>query len=376
MRDSALPARILSSVSATRTDTPRVLLYTPVVRGNPIQEMIYKRLWDHGIAALGVHDHRELRHAALAVDAGGDAVIHLHWTSSILPIGGSESELRLAAQDFLKAMRRLKDIGVKLIWTIHNRLPHDCSFPTVHIEFREELSALADVIHVMSEHAVAELEMLYPIPHDKVAVVPLPSYVGVYPDFAAQADCRVRLGLHADDLVIAAPGAIRPYKQLDRLHRAIQAASARTPERLRLVVAGAPSSGGVDDIGPTLAALRGDPWVTLIPHAIADRDMSEVVIASDVVSCAYDSPLVSAVSVLAISLSRPVIAPNRATSRWVLGDSALYVDLDAPGGLIDCLSALRRPDLLKMRTPARARADEFTVDRVSDEFAAVVARLL
>lgn len=371
MSEGAVLARIMRSVEFTRSEAPRVLLYTPVVNGNPFQELLYGALWGRGIAPIPVPDARDLRYAAHAVEAGGLAAVHLHWTTNLFAGCSTDDDVRRVGSEFLEMIEGLRNVGVKFIWTVHNRLPHDCQHPISHVEFRRQLAELADIIHVMSAHAVAYVGQLYELPPEKVVVIPHPAYLGVYPSFATQIDARVRLDLGVDDLVIAAVGGLRPYKQLDRLHEAFRAASMSNP-RLRLVVAGAPAP----DMAKTLDDLRRDPWVVVIARQLPDRAISDVIIASDVVACAYDSPITSGASILAMSLGRPVIAPRRPVTDDVLGDAAVVVNPDDAEEFRDCLRSLDRDDLRKRGARAFERASAVRYDIVAQQFADAIGRSL
>ena len=125
-----------------------------------------------------------------------------------------------------------------------------------------------------------------------------------------------------------------------------------------------------------LAELWTDPWTTLITGHLTDRELSELVSACDVVSCAYDSPLASGVAMLAMSLRRPVILPDRLISRELAGDGGLYVDMSVDGALDECIERLDRHDLAHRGEVARTRAELTRFDVVADRFAEAIDTLL
>lgn len=364
-------AAIIGSVELTGAAAPRVVVYTPHARGNPFQDMLYSALWGRGIAAVPCADFRALPATQAAVATGGSAAVHVHWTSNITEDCATVEEFRVRSQEFLENVHELRSIGVRLIWTIHNPIEHDSPYPSAEIEFRAALAQSADVIHLMSEHALGEITHLYPVDERKVAVVPHPAYVGVYPEYAAQADCRSRLGLSGRDLVVGLVGALRPYKRVEELHRACQEVSSPT-RRVRLLVAGE-VIGANTVMAEAIGTLRRDPWATLLPRKLTDREMSEAVLACDVIACAYDSPLTSGASLLAMSLRRPVILPDRPISRDLAGDGGLYYDIEDPHALAGCIGDLDRDDLAHRGHLARKRAEAFRFDLVAERFADVVS---
>ncbi len=324
---------------------PRGLLFTPVARVNPFQEILYGELWCRDIAPIAVYDTPDISMATLFHELGGRAAVHLHWTHEITRAARTEVEAADATKAFVARVRTLQDAGVKFVWTIHNRLPHECRFVDVEIDFRAQLAATADVLHVMTAAAVDELSDLYPIPTERVIVVPHPSYATAYPDYVRQPDARSRLGIEHDELVVAVLGAIRGYKQIDTLHDALRASGSR----VRLLVAGDPGP----QTEELIERLRADPHVTVLAKLLTDREMSEMITAADAVACIHDSPLASGTANLALTLGRAVLAPDRASSHEQYGEAAVYTTATDLEHLAQLLGGLDRADLQRRGQIAR-----------------------
>lgn len=327
---------------------PRGLLFTPVARGNPFQELLHGGLWSRGIAPIPVYDATDISAARWFHDLGGRAALHLHWTTGITGRAETEADAAGAGKAFLDRVRELQHAGIRFVWTIHNRLPHECRFVEAELDFRAELAATADVIHLMSRAALDELTELYPIPADRVTVLAHPSYDAAYPGYMQRPDVRLRLGIDQDELVIAVIGAIRAYKQVDALHDAVRAS--RAP--VRLLVAGEPGP----DTEELVDSLHADPEVTVIARRLTDREVSEVIVAADAVASVYGSPLASGTATLALTLGRAVLAPDRRSAREQFGEAAIYGTTTDVQRLADVLGGLDRADLQRRGQLARELA--------------------
>ncbi len=345
---------------------PRGLLFTPVARINPFQEILYGELWCRDVAPIAVYDPPDVTMARLFHELGGRAAVHLHWTNDVTRAAQTDVEAADAAKAFLDRVHTLQDGGIKFVWTIHNRLPHECRFVDVEVDFRAQLAATADLLHVMSAAAIDELRDLYPVPAERVVVIPHPSYATAYPDYVRQPDARSRLGIEHDELVVAVVGAIRRYKRIDTLHAALRASSSR----VRLLVAGDPGP----DTEELLEDLRADPHVTVFAKLLTDREMSEMITAADAVACLHDSPLASGTATLALTHGRAVLAPDRASSHEQFGEVAIYTSASDLEHLAQVLSGLDRADLQRRGQIARDLAAERR--SVPETFARTVDDLL
>jgi beta-1,4-mannosyltransferase len=219
-------------------DDPWVVAYHPVARTNPYQALLYSRAWDHGFAPVAVTQPTDVSAVVSATHMGVRGAVHLHWTSTV--IGGSSSidEAEARLENFLDQLRRLKDQQIRIIWTVHNRLPHHCEYPELEIELCRGLADLADVVHIMAPDTVSEVSELYPLSEGRLLRAPHPSYVGAYPSHYSRDLVRFEMGFEPGDFVVGMIGSIQPYKGVDELIRAVSEGPLHP--RLRTLVAGIP----------------------------------------------------------------------------------------------------------------------------------------
>jgi beta-1,4-mannosyltransferase len=124
----------------------------PVLAQNPYQQLLEREL-----QALGVtFEHPRLtRRWALRTRVG---VLHLHWLEYITGSHAAESLhlLRVALRTvrFLTVLLLLRARGVRVVWTVHNLLPHDARDPRFDLAVARLVARLADRVIVHSRHAV------------------------------------------------------------------------------------------------------------------------------------------------------------------------------------------------------------------------------
>lgn len=352
-------------------------------RDNPFQSLLTSRFEEFGIVPIGLDRLADLDDptalpalAGLRAD-GVDVVLHLHWLARVLRGVASESEARERVAAFLAALDTFRAAGGRVVWTVHNVLPHDTAFPAVDLELRRGVVVRADIVHVLSAGTVAAAAPQYAIPPDKVLHVPHPAYLGVYPDDVSDADARRHYGLGADDVVFGFVGNLRPYKGLDELLDAFESVTAAPPDarRRRLLIAGAPARD--PSIDAVLARARANPYVVVDARRIPAEELSIPLRASDVVVLPYRSSLNSGALLLALSFGRPVIAAASPHVTETVGpDASITFDSDDHAALVAALRDVDRLLTPEARAAALATAKRFDPDVLSRRFATALRERL
>ncbi len=351
--DALLEAvRALRYLEAARVPDPLLLLYHPPARTNPFQALLYGEAWAAGVAPVPVADLAEA--AAIADVARGRArvALHLHWLAGVTERAATAEEAAAHARAFLDDLDRLRGAGCAIAWTVHNVLPHDARFVDAAVAVRRGVVERAVLVHVLGPSTADEVAPWFPIPAERLAVIPHPSYAGVYPDATARDAARFALGLWPDELVFLAFGAIRPYKGIPELLAAWRATRAVAGPARRLVVAGRPTPGpGTDAL---LAELDVAPGVVALTRRIPPESVGEIFRAADVAVLSHRAALNSGVLLLALTFGLPVVAPRIPATADLLDErvARLYDPAD-PDGLAGAL--VRAPALLADGAAARAR---------------------
>ncbi len=392
-----------------------ILATWPLDRQNPFQALLTSRVEEQGIVHVGMDRLADLDDpvalpalAGLREHAGATVVLHLHWLARVLRDVASEVEGRERIDTFLGAIDAFRARGGRVVWTVHNILPHDSRFPALDLELRRAVVERADVVHVLSAGTVEAAAPWYELPPGKVLHVPHPSYRGAYPPFGTDAKARASYGFGPGDLVFGLVGNLRPYKGLDQLLEAFtsvdrtgEAATpgaargeAATPRgsaeataagavphvrsevlRHRLLIAGKPAAD--PGIQALLDRARSHPDVVVDARPIPTEELARPIEASDVIVLPYRSSLNSGALLLALTFGRPVIAATSPhVSETVGPDAAITFEPDDRGGLESALRAARRLRKPAARAAALATASRFDPDELSRRFAAALRERL
>jgi len=276
----------------------------PSVSGNPYQRMLYCAGIEEGFACLKLTSPQLLDLAP----QGLGLIAHYHWLNRIFYGLSSTSDAKSAANGLLDHIKRQRDNGVKLLWTLHNKLSHHAAFPDEEIYLRSEFAELVDLVHIMNPKSPDICAPLYELPAEKLFHIPHPSYLGVYSAFESAQSARLALKVEPDRKVILLFGSLGPHKgtrqflaKMDELQRALGG-------KAQLVIAGKRGEPGFMEDIYRLVAGRAD--VSLHLGHVKEQNVQLFFKAADAVVCPYPDGLNSGVINTALSYGRPVVAPQ------------------------------------------------------------------
>lgn len=358
---------------------PILLAYHPPSPGNPFQALLYSKAFEYGVVPLPLHRFEDLDALAPLRPLGGDGegvgdgngdgvrvVLHLHWLNRVLHGATTAEEAGPRIATFLTGLDRFLASGGRLVWTVHNVLPHDCVLPAEEALLRREIVARATVVHFLAAETAEAVAANFVVPAGKVLHVPHPGFQGTYEDIVEGDAARFALGLDRDELVYALLGGLKPYKGLADLLDAWKLLPHDGPRR-RLLVAGAPDRS--PEAERFLERAAADPRISLHARTIPAADMQLFLRAADVVVLPYQRTLNSAVLLLALTFGVPVIAPATTGISGIVTPamSRTFVSGDRDSLLTALLAAdqLRNP---VARAAARQIADAHDPAVLSERF--------
>jgi glycosyltransferase involved in cell wall biosynthesis len=314
---------------------PATLGFFPDYRqANPYQTMLYADLPAHDVTPIPV----DAGNGLVPRDPAGPLdhyVFHLHWTAPLLQQQRGPFGAELALRRFRQRLCEFRDRGGRLLWTIHNVLPHECPNRTAEIELCRFLAAQADMVHLMGAATARIVAPLYELPADRTVVIPHSSYLGVYPDVVSRRDARHHLKLREHEIALLMLGGIRPYKDLGLLLDVFEELS-RSDARLRLLVVGRPSR----DAATAGWQRRCEEHPRIVAHFahVADADVQIWCRAADLAVLPYMSILNSGSFQLAISFDLPVVGARDGLLAELLDPA--YSEAFTPGSAADLRRAL------------------------------------
>ena len=308
------------------------------VAGNPYCDLLYRRL-----LALGVHVESEAEMSArwLVRNRKRVAVLHIHWPEFYYRGRGGAATLRGVA-GFLSCLGLAKALGYRIVWTIHNALPHE-----PHWADRLVRWILMRIARTTVHSPAACLAL--PPGGRRPTVVPHGNYIGCYPDTMDRGEARRRLGLGPNDRVLLSFGQVRDYKGLANL---VQAFRAIDDPRLRLVIAGRAVVAADAESVRSLAV--ADPRISLHLRFVPDEEVQVFFNAADLVVLPYREVLTSGAAVLALSFGLPLVVPRLGCLEDIDVGAAISYDPTDPQGLPRALETARLIDPAPLAACARA----------------------
>ncbi|MFY0407337.1 glycosyltransferase family 4 protein [Solicola sp. PLA-1-18] len=245
----------------------------------------------------------------------GVRVLHLHWVFDF-EIGGTDRvpALRRVAQAWFGVVLRWSQlIGVRVVWTAHNILPHTQVF---HDDRAARATLLRTASHVLVHDAFVTGELAQLVAPDAlppVSVVPHGPFDEHYDVDVDRVAARARVGIALDRRVLAFVGRVTQEKGVDLLLEAftqlvddVRDAGERPP---LLVVAGRCDDPAlVGRLHDTARAVGGDLHLDL--RFLPDADLADLVAGADVLVLPFRKVTTSGSALLAMGFAKPVVVPD------------------------------------------------------------------
>ena len=320
---------------------------------NPYQQLLFGSLAARGVELVPVRDL--LGH----LTGGTGGLLNVHWTTPLLARAASAQEADGVVAALASALAVFRANGGRLIWTLHNVLPHDARFPAQEASVARLLAEHATVVQVLSRATLTATEPHYRLDPERVVVIEHSSYLGHYPDHVTREQARDRLRIGSGDAVLVTLGRVRPYKGLGALLDAFDVLVAEDPS-LRLLVVG--PTGQDPAVADLVARVRATPRVHGRFARVPDQRMQRWLRAADLAALPYARILNSGSFLLAETFGLPVVAPRAGSLAERDGEE--HVRLFDPGGLEETLRGAVRELVHDPDGAARARASAERAARV------------
>ena len=284
----------------------RALHYFPDYnRANPYQGMLFAELGAvdaYPVAVADVVEHLENRSVASV-----PGILNIHWTTPILQYANGPFRAAIELDRFSAALHKFRTAGGRLVWTLHNVLPHEARHVWAETQLAQLLADRADAIHALSEITARQASEVLRLDPRRVVVIEHSSYVGEYPHWVSREAARSQLGLSATDKVLVALGGIRPYKGLGRLLDVFHELAEEDPS-LYLLVAGKPAA-TQETAGLERRCEQSSRVISEFSH-LPDDQLQVWFGAADLAVLPYSRILNSGVFWLAQTFGLPIVGPR------------------------------------------------------------------
>lgn len=227
----------------------------------------------------------------------------------------------------------IKIKGGKIIWTMHNKLPHYSDKRKYKVKLMRKISRRASAVVIHCSDSIEPLKALYPaIKDEKIRLIPHPSYIGSY--VPSGTDIKKRLGIKEDEKIFLFMGAARRYKNIETL---ISAFNDISHEGIKLVIAAETDSKEYADELHSLAA--GNEDVIFDDRFIPDGELADYILAADISVLPYnkETTLNSGSVYMSFSYKTTVVCPAIGTINDLKDKSFIYTYDCAEGEQLDAL---------------------------------------
>ena len=247
-------------------------------------------------------------------------IINLNWFESIY--GNNLITVYLKYIRKKAIINAWKNKKIKIIYTMHNKLPHDTKYSNLIKKFVVFLCKKSDAIIVMSNISFEYIknELNLPEAIKKTYHIPLPRY-------SSNDDINtLTFNTQKDNnsLNLLFFGVVKPYKNIELL---IQILNELQDKNIKLLICGKPIN---NDYGTHLNNLIKNKNIKTNFSFLNDSELSEQIKNTDCIILPYDkkSSLNSGAAIHAFSLGKTVIAPKIGTILDMPEDSVFSYDYD------------------------------------------------
>lgn len=360
-------ARLRPGPNASAAPQRRIVVFPGWFESNPYLNLMYLVPRTRGYEIVGVSRLEALLPLMSTLRRG--EILHIHWTGPIAQYGTDEEDAHRRMTAFLRSVRRARRRGVRLLWTIHNRMPHECPYPEVEKQLLRSLAQLADLVIAINPLTREIMSDLVDLDERRFARLPHPHYHGVYADGATREEAREALGVDPGTEAVLFFGQMRRYKGLGTFFDAMSALSGRRANTTMLL-AGKTAPGDREWIDQ---ALPSAVKTVRVHDFVPDEDIQLWFRAADCVVLPFQDVLNSGSLFLSASFTTPLVLPGQPqlraeASSW---SGIRFYDPATPEALREAIEAT----LDSPAEPARA-SSRFEPERTPYRFSLAFDALL
>jgi glycosyltransferase involved in cell wall biosynthesis len=235
-------------------------------------------------------------------------------------------------------MRMCRWRGTRLIYTVHDVLPHDTG--TRHAELFGRVYRLADRLICHSSAMRRQVSEEFAIPAGRIDVIPHGPLLAPREELSREA-ARARLGLPAGPVVVLTLGIIKPYKGIPFLLEAWAELHRQAGEAI-LVVAGTGPQALLMELKAHAERLGLGNAVRFDLRYLAQAELDAYHEAADILVYPYRTISTSGALLTGLARRKPVVATRLPAFEELLrdGETALLVDYGDAAGLARVLTRL------------------------------------
>lgn len=190
---------------------------------NPYQQLLYQDMKNVQISYLSQDIDSNLLSGLIKIPfelinkrVHGYKIFHLHWLNKFYTHTFNSTYTRFFFFLYIIFfILEIKLLRYKLVWTVHNVLPHEKQTINDGIILRL-LCKFADAKIIHSKYTISELRQLH-ANTENTTIIPIGNYIQCYENKISREEARKRLSIKQDMFVYSYFGLIRKYKGIEKL---------------------------------------------------------------------------------------------------------------------------------------------------------------
>lgn len=295
-------------------------------------------------------------------------ILHLHWLHYFY----RRETLEESVRDYVAFAENLtyanKELGYKIVWTLHNVYPHERPFPDLDHAARLLVCELADDVLCHCNYAIGIAEKLF---HrtENVHLIPHGNFIDAFPNDMSREDARKLLGIANEQFVYLFFGNARAYKGIENVVDAF-CKRAGDDAVLLLMMRKAFDPSYAEEVEALTA--KDDRIKVFTSPYFPEREFQNYINAADISVFPFAEVLTSGSAITALSFGCPVILPRLGCLPELIDEKmGILYDVKAHDGLGDALVAARQLDLGVARRATRTQAEKLNWHDIAAKLAGV-----
>jgi beta-1,4-mannosyltransferase len=226
----------------------------------------------------------------------GYKIFHLHW---LYPFNLRNKYL--SSIICVLYLKYIKLLGYKIVYTIHDLIPHDDIFLS-NLFMIKYVLGLSDANIALSKSTIDDIKKFY-LKNYKLHLIPIGNYIEIYENNITQKEAREKLNINNNTFVFLFFGRIEPYKGVITLINAFKSISHK---KIKLIIVGKCDNANLRN--KIIKNINSNIILNL--QYIPDRDIQIYFNSADIVVSPFQEITNSSTVLLAASFAKSLIAPK------------------------------------------------------------------
>jgi glycosyltransferase involved in cell wall biosynthesis len=292
-------------------------------------------------------------------------VLHIHWPHRLYK-GGKRTPFKMFK--FICKFILTRIIGYKIIWTVHNLMPHEKSYHIIDKIVRRVIVLIANNIIVHCKYAEKIFTKQFGRKKN-IFIIPHGNYLNLYNSRLPPKKARLLLGIEDDAFVYLYFGKIRSYKGIENL---LDSFKRLKKNKVNLLIAGKCNAQMRDKLN---RMSRNEKRIKLFLNYIPDENVHLFFSVADVFVAPFSNILTSGSVILGLSFGLPIIAPALGClPELVIPPIGILYDIEEKEGLLNALQEILKRDHYRMGQTAFAHAATLSWETIAQKTLSVYSK--